>query len=365
MSVINKMLRDLDSRQLSGGAGIPTQEISRGVLRGTTSVQDRSLVPMRGPITPRFLRWLAALLLLAAAGAAGWYLQVVPNLQSRPDRGAGAAAGPAASASAPAASAAVMAPLAASTASAPMPQPVASVDVGTAVMPEPPAPALEVAKTPLAKVAGASRSPSVATPAAAVKPAKVAVLASPQPLPAASTPPAAVAALPLTIQRQTAAQETLAQAQSLWVSGSREAALELLREAVAVAERAHSAGSPVLPSLVRELARMELAEGRAQQVLALLTRLEPMLSAQADLWAVRGNAAQRLGLHQDAAQAYLAALKLRPDESRWMLGAAVSLAAQGQLTAAAELVEKARAAGVVSPDILAYLRQLGVPLRER
>jgi tetratricopeptide (TPR) repeat protein len=170
------------------------------------------------------------------------------------------------------------------------------------------------------------------------------------------------------LQRQTSAQETLAHAQGLWAAGSREAALDLMREAVAVAERAYqsgtlAAGSPVLASLVRELARMELAEGRVSRVLELLTRLEPALAGQADLWAVRGNAAQRLARHQESVHAYLQALELRPDEPRWMLGAAVSLAALGRLDEAAVQAEKARASATVSPEILTYLRQAGVPLK--
>ena len=67
--------------------------------------------------------------------------------------------------------------------------------------------------------------------------------------------------------------------------------------------------------------------------------------------------------HADAVLAYQNALRLRPGESRWMLGAAVSLAAQGQASAAAEFAEQARALGAVSPDVLGYLRQAGVPLR--
>jgi Flp pilus assembly protein TadD len=119
----------------------------------------------------------------------------------------------------------------------------------------------------------------------------------------------------------------------------------------------------VIAPLVRELVRMELAEGRLNAVLEVLTRLEPALSGQSDLWAVRGNVAQRLTRHAESVRAYQMALKLRPGEPRWMLGAAVSLAAQGQLTEAAELAEAARAIGTVSPEILAYLRQAGVALR--
>jgi Flp pilus assembly protein TadD len=157
----------------------------------------------------------------------------------------------------------------------------------------------------------------------------------------------------------------MSQAQALWTGGSRDAAIELMREAVMVAERsATPAGSSMMVPLVRELARMELAEGQATRVLEMLTRLEPTMAGQADLWAVRGNAAQRLGRHQESANAYLRALRLRPEEPRWMLGAAVSLAAQGQTAAAADLAEKARAGGAVSREVAAYLRQLGVPLRE-
>jgi Flp pilus assembly protein TadD len=159
--------------------------------------------------------------------------------------------------------------------------------------------------------------------------------------------------------------QALAQAQSLWNSGAHEAALELLREALAVVERAAAGNPTLLATLARELARMEMAQGRVAPALSLLTRLEPALSGVAEVWALRGNAAQRLGRHEESAAAYLMALKLRPNEARWMLGAAVSLAAQGQTASAAELAEKARAGGALSPDVAGYLRQLGVPLQER
>jgi len=146
--------------------------------------------------------------------------------------------------------------------------------------------------------------------------------------------------------------------------------MDLLREALAAAERAAPVGTPSgnhseLVLLARELARMDLIEDRAGPTLEMLTRLEPALSSFADIWAIRGNAAQRLGRHQESVAAYLMALKLRPDEPRWMLGAAVSLAAQGQTVSAAELAEKARVGGVLNPEVAAYLRELGVPLRER
>jgi hypothetical protein len=164
--------------------------------------------------------------------------------------------------------------------------------------------------------------------------------------------------------------EAVAQAQRMWNGGSREAALEALRDALAGAERAHAVelvpdgvGGPAALAMVRELVRMQLVQAQYADVLALLKRHERLWVGQSDLWAVRGSAAQRLSQHAESAQAYLMALKIRPGEPRWMLGAAVSLAAQGQTGPAAELAEQARAIGAVSPEVFAYLRQLGVILR--
>lgn len=174
------------------------------------------------------------------------------------------------------------------------------------------------------------------------------------------------------IQRQQqAGGDAIAQAQNLWNSGSRDAAIDLIQQSIAAAERNAKAGaspggaSTVLVPLVREMARMQLAEARFGAVWEMLTRLEPLLGNQADLWAIRANAAQRLGRHQDSVHAYMMALQSRPDEQRWLLGTAVSLAALGQTSSAAEMADKARALGPVSKDILAYLRQNGVPLRDQ
>jgi Flp pilus assembly protein TadD len=166
-----------------------------------------------------------------------------------------------------------------------------------------------------------------------------------------------------------AGREALAQAQSLWNAGSRDAANELLQHALLIAER--SAGSTPTPAttqllatLAREQGRMQIAEGRPQAALDGLSRLEPFLAQDADAWAMRGNAAQRLGRHQDSLRAYTAALQIRPNEQRWLLGAAVSQAALGQTAEASELAAKARAQGPISKEVQAYLRQAGVTLNE-
>jgi tetratricopeptide (TPR) repeat protein len=186
---------------------------------------------------------------------------------------------------------------------------------------------------------------------------------------AASTPATDTTALAFQRQQQ-AGGDAIAQAQNLWNTGSHDAAIDLMQQSIAAAERTAKAGTTpgtanaVLVPLVREMARMQLAEARFGAVWEMLTGLEPLLGNQADLWAIRANAAQRLGRHQDSVHAYMMALQSRPDEQRWLLGTAVSLAALGQTSSAAEMAERARAIGPVSKDILAYLRQSGVPLKD-
>jgi Flp pilus assembly protein TadD len=159
--------------------------------------------------------------------------------------------------------------------------------------------------------------------------------------------------------------QAVAQAQTMWNEGSRTSAIDLMRQALGRVEvpspdGANGVGSAPVVAIARELARMELADGQVSNAFKLLVRLEPKIGQVADLWAMRANAAQRLGQHAEATGSYQRALSLKADEPRWMLGLAVSLAAQGQTAQAAELTEKVRQLGALRPEIANYLRQLGV-----
>jgi tetratricopeptide (TPR) repeat protein len=167
---------------------------------------------------------------------------------------------------------------------------------------------------------------------------------------------------------QQGVNQALAQAQAMWNEGSRASAIDLLRQALSRVEAAgqdgsNAAGSAPVAAVARELARMEMAEGQVINAFKLLVRLEPKLAQFADLWAMRANAAQRLGQHAEATGSYQRALSLKTGEPRWMLGLAVSLAAQGQTAQAADLAEKVRLMGAMRPEIAIYLRQLGVVIR--
>ncbi len=190
----------------------------------------------------------------------------------------------------------------------------------------------------------------------AVRPVAAAAVAPPvtvRPVETAPSPPVAV--------RQVAAGETVASARLMWQEGSRNNAYATLREALAAAEA--SRDPQATRTLALELARLELAGNRAQAALDLLRRQGVLLGDDADALALRGNAQQRLMLHGEAAESYLAALRLRPTEGKWMLGAAISLAADGRTEEAQAWANRARDRGAITPPIAAYLQQLGVGTR--
>ena len=377
MSVINKVLRDLDKRQGTPQARATSEDL--GARIGTSSVDALELPQRSRPAAP--IRWgvVAGSSLLVAALGAGWVLwqnEALDGLLSGRLLVAPAATPvpPSTPAAAPtvAVAPAEQVPVlpAEPTASAPELPAIelapASRFESTLALPkdlQPAEPAKVPAnpvKAPVAPVVTRSVA-SPPAPAQAVAPAPVAV----------SKPAAASAPTPteLAQHQQQAGRDALAHAQSLWNAGSRESAIELLQQAVASTERAAtiapgSATTQTLVLLVRELGRMQLSDGRPGAVWETLTRLEPLLRNEPEMWALRANAAQRLGRHQDSVYAYMTALQSRPAEQRWLLGAAVSLAALGQIASSAEMAEKARAAGPISKEVQAYLRQMGVPLKD-
>lgn len=441
MSVINKMLRDLDRRQADGATPVQSWESRTGMTRDASKI-DYSVGAERKQNSTSFAVLMAVLLtalVFSAAAGGWWYLSQNQSTQRPVDQAkqvsipvpsvAVAAVAPAPVPAPPAPiPPVVVAALAPATVQPVAVAPIAPTTAPAAVVPAAPAipinskPAVVVTPEPAPSPAqpkavvvaapaipgkivppSATQSIAPALPAAAAKLPKTesvaptdAPLKIDRPVPMASKPTvasspavaaparpvverpangaptaaAAVSEAPTNTSRPSPATEALAQAQSLWNSGAHQEAIGLAREALVTAERTNlaspSAGNKsMLASLARELARMEMAQGRVREALEMLTRLEPVLFANADVWAMRGNAAQRLGRHAESVAAYVMALRLRPNEARWMLAAAISLANQGQMADAAELTERARVGGVLTPEVTAYLKQLGVPMRER
>jgi len=345
MSVINKMLRDLDRRQAEQAA---TRAAEPGQTAGVASVagpSDQNAPPVAS--TP-VRWWLAALLLLFVLGGVYW-------LEFRQEKA------PAPALSAPAAPAAA---IAASLVSAPV---VAAAQAPVAPAPAPVAAAQAPTQAPRVKPAALPKkelpAQSLSTPAAREPVPEPAVVQAPaQPRQRAVATPATPVAVPQKSPTQ-AAMEALALAQIQWNEGDRAGAMQVVQGIIASLEKSPAGDNAALAAAAREFVRMATVQRRPADALAMLVRLEPQLAKVADIWALRGNTAQRLGLHAQAVHAYLNALDLQPGQARWMLAAAVSLAAQGQTTTAAEFADKARRAGFLPPDVANYLLQLGVVLQ--
>ena len=396
MSVINKVLRDLDQRAARTDPSFADPAANVAVTHGTASVNAVAAPARRGAGRRVPVLVLAAVVLLVGVwwvwSGVGGLARLRADREASNPRAAPAAQAPAVElADAGAAPAAVFLPVAGAASTVPPPAPFASVPpkgepAVSAVLPGPAAPPpLVAARAPARPPALVPSAPSavrlvaeapplVARPpvlAAAAESAASDAARPKQPL-AVRPEPAATDIASAPVPWTDAAMEAVGQAQRLWNSGARELAAQLVRDALGGVERTHAAdllpggtGAAVGLVMVRELVRMETQLGQHVATLAVLKRHERLWANQADLWAMRGSAAQRLSQHAESGQAYLAALRIRPGEPRWMLGAAVALAAQGQLAQASELAEQARALGGANPEVLAYLRQLGVVVRER
>lgn len=366
MSVINKVLRDLDKRQSMATAS--PVDIG-GVRSGTTSVtaSERSGVRTSArPKTRGTAVWVGLLLALLGGGAL-WQTGALSGLlaDGKSVLTSQVAPSPITTAT-PAAPASVTAPLpvereSKSVALAPASRFDSTLTAPKNVRPTVvTAPAPEKAQPPVAGAKVVTAPAATDAPMATVAPPPIPAVAALVPVPTAAD---------LAQKQQLAGRDALAHAQTLWNGGSRDAAVDMLQQAVASAEGVatstpSAANTQTLVLLVREFGRMQLSEGRAGVVWETLTRLEPVLHDQPEMWALRANAAQRMGRHQDSVLAYMTALQSRPNEQRWLLGTAVSLAALGQTTSATEMAEKARAAGPISKEVQTYLRQMGVPLKE-
>lgn len=355
MSVINKVLRDLDKRQ---GVAATTSADAGGVRSGTASVAVSDGPGTRAPARtkPRgnaVRTGLLLVLLAALGGGALWKTGILGGLLS-----------------------VQLAPVAVQPPVKPPLKPVALEPAGrfdvTLTVPLTVRPAV-VATPPTAptKVPPPLPEPKLPAPKApAPAAAPMAAVAAPvAPVASAALPTAAPTVAEVAEKQQLAGRDALSHAQTLWNGGSRDAAVDMLQQAVATAERAaasapSAANTQTLVLLVREFGRMQLSEGRPAAVWETLTRLEPVLHDQPEMWALRANAAQRMGRHQDSVHAYMTALQARPTEQRWLLGTAVSLAALGQTASAADMADKARAAGPISKEVQTYLRQMGVPIKE-
>ena len=201
-----------------------------------------------------------------------------------------------------------------------------------------------------------------------VKPAPIAPpppMPIPRLQPVVATPPAPIVAVSAPIPASAPAVVASAPAQPASASKAIAALPKPIqpKAAASATGTASSASADATALALRDAVRQQLARGDYTGIWNTLGHLEES-PKNSDLWAIRANAAQRLGRHQECVHAYLVALEANPNEPRWLLGAAVSLAALGKTTQASEMAERARGLAPINKDVLNYLRQSGVSLND-
>jgi MSHA biogenesis protein MshN len=370
MSLINKMLRDLDARRVGDS--------------------DRAAFP--AAVTPLAARqesrwgasrlWLGAALVLAAAGlgVAAWYgAHEVPAAPAAPKVPAAAPAVPMAPA-VPAPSAVPALPVAA-------PSAVGAVEptrVDNAVLPSlRRADELSVVPAP---APGPSRKAVAATPKTSERPADA---APPRPavvaLPKVPTVPAEgridkQARLPSAAERAEMEYRrgVLAQRQGRVedAAGSYTAALEdypehaVARQSLAAllieakhfdeAEELLRKGTelpPVRLASTLALARLKVERNRAPAALELLLKNAASGESSPEYQGFAGALLNRAGRTAEAVERYQAATRLAPNEGRWWAGLGIALDAAGKSSEAREAYQKARALPGLPADLAQHVER--------
>jgi MSHA biogenesis protein MshN len=105
------------------------------------------------------------------------------------------------------------------------------------------------------------------------------------------------------------------------------------------------------------LARILVERGDLNGALATLQKHGGAATANADYLAFSAAILQRLARHKEAADIYQAALRLQPGSGVWWMGLGISLQAQKQPAEAVEAFRRARSAGTLAPELLAFVEQ--------
>jgi MSHA biogenesis protein MshN len=347
MSLINKMLQDLDARGTPDG---------RGDAAGVRSVPERE----RG--VSRALVFGGAAGLTAAAIALGWvYLKRPP-----------------------------VPPVLVSVASTPVLVPVAAPAPAPAVVAPAPAPAVAAEPEPVFQAEEAVPAPSKARPAElrrvvekAAKPAAAPVVKTPAP--AASeriidgkqvTPQQRVEneyrrAL-AQLQEGRVSDAMLALQQTLQLDprhqGARETLVRLLLEAQRPDEAARQlqlslALDPKQPAQAMMLARLQLdkANGGAAALDTLMRSL-PHASDSGEYHAFLAGVLQREQRYREAAEHYQLALQTAPDNGVWWMGLGIALQADNHPAQARQAFERAKGLQTLSPQLQAFVERKLVQL---
>jgi len=115
--------------------------------------------------------------------------------------------------------------------------------------------------------------------------------------------------------------------------------------------------NPLQTGFAMLLARVLVERGDLHGALAILQKHSAGAPPGADYLAFSAAILQRLGRHKEAVDIYQAALRLQPGSGVWWMGLGISQQAQRQPAEAAEAFRRARSAGTLTPELIAFVEQ--------
>jgi MSHA biogenesis protein MshN len=109
--------------------------------------------------------------------------------------------------------------------------------------------------------------------------------------------------------------------------------------------------NPAQPQLAMRLARLQVERGDSPAAADTLRKAAAGAADSAEFRGFYAAVLQRLGRHAEAAREFQAALRLAPQAGLWWMGLGISLEEENRAAEAREAYQKARASGVLSPDL--------------
>jgi MSHA biogenesis protein MshN len=372
MSLVNKMLRDLDARRAAPG--------ERAALPAAVTPLAARQEPPRNKVV-----WLGVPMLVAGIVAVAWWWLSSTTSSSAPvinpalPSVSAASSPPALAAVAPASVVAPVDTFPAPPKPAPV-EPYLRIDPDLAALP---------AERPLPRAKSSVSAPplpatAVATaPAAPVLPLRPAVPAMAKEAPAAPTTESSINKQPrlpssleraeadyrrgLLAQRQGQADEAAARYQAALAEHAEHAAarqslaallIELRRydEAEALLRKGIALPAVRLASILA-LARLKVERGQAAVALDLLLTNAVAGERSADYQGFAAALLNRVGRHHEAVERYQAATQLAPNEGRWWAGLGIALDAEGKSAEARAAYQKASGLPGLPAELALHVEQ--------
>ncbi|MEO6145602.1 MAG: tetratricopeptide repeat protein [Sulfuriferula sp.] len=115
--------------------------------------------------------------------------------------------------------------------------------------------------------------------------------------------------------------------------------------------------NPGQTGLAMIMARLQVEQGNTQNALKTLQRSLPFAAEQPDYQAFLAALLQREGRNKEAVEHYVLALRKVPGSGVWLMGMGISLQAENHQAEAQEAFLRAKASNSLSPELLAFVEQ--------